>query len=168
MKQDLSRFGLPEDISISPLVIEDLPLVMEIERTSFPTPWPEKAFHDEFDTEWSYLWALRDTRRDKLLGYSNYWVIQTDAHLLNLAVAPGYRRKGFGTALLLHMMDHAYELGARQVRLEVRKSNAAAKALYESLGFKLGGIHKRYYSREGEDALVFKKFLAGILPRQKR
>ena len=158
-------YGLPRNVEIAPLDEADLDQVMEIEEVSFPTPWPRKAFIDEFSTEWSHLYAAKDTRRDRLLGYCNYWVVQEDAHLLNLAVAPAARRKGVASALLRFAMDHAHRLGARYIHLEVRRNNEPAKALYKSMGFKMIGVRKRYYAREGEDALVFKKALAGSTRR---
>jgi ribosomal-protein-alanine N-acetyltransferase len=69
--------------------------------------------------------------------------------ILNLAVAPAYRRRGVARALL------EAELAASGAwRLEVRESNAAARALYRTLGFRESGHRKNYYCNPSETAIV--------------
>jgi ribosomal-protein-alanine N-acetyltransferase len=41
-----------------------------------------------------------------------------------------------------------------QLTLEVRRSNHAARALYEKFGFKAAGMRPRYYQDNGEDAVI--------------
>ncbi|MFN2168596.1 MAG: GNAT family N-acetyltransferase, partial [Anaerolineae bacterium] len=59
-----------------------------------------------------------------------------------------------GEWLLLALMDEMEAQGARITTLEVRISNAKARALYEHLGFQEEGRRHRYYSDNGEDALI--------------
>jgi ribosomal-protein-alanine N-acetyltransferase len=73
-----------------------------------------------------------------------------ELHITTLAVRPEYRRKGYARALIRAALD-AYP-DVRRVQLEVRPSNAAARALYESLGFTVAGVRRRYYG--DEDALL--------------
>jgi len=74
-------------------------------------------------------------------------------HLLDLAVDEASRRRGVGRELVARVLGEARESGARLVLLEVRRSNAAAIALYRSAGFTENGVRRGYYSDNGEDAL---------------
>ena len=85
-----------------------------------------------------------------------------EAHLLNLTVAPAWRRRGLGRDLLGHCLANACEQGVGTIFLEVRVSNAGATALYRNSGFVDLAVRRAYYpAREGrEDALIMKKDLA--------
>jgi ribosomal-protein-alanine N-acetyltransferase len=77
-----------------------------------------------------------------------------ELHINNLAVAPAHRRHGVATALLTYVLQQGAKLGARRATLEVRRSNEAARQLYERLGFTTTGVRRAYYSNPVEDALV--------------
>jgi ribosomal-protein-alanine N-acetyltransferase len=77
-----------------------------------------------------------------------------ELHINNLAVLPAYRRAGIGLALLRHALDEGARMGARRATLEVRRSNEAARQLYERFGFSVVGVRHGYYSNPVEDALV--------------
>jgi ribosomal-protein-alanine N-acetyltransferase len=81
-------------------------------------------------------------------GFSLLRTVADEAELLLLAVAPEAQRRGVGTSLLHHFIDHARRAGARRVHLEVRDGNPAV-AMYQALGFKAEGRRSKYYS--GED-----------------
>lgn len=72
--------------------------------------------------------------------------------LLNLAVAPEFRRRGVARALLEALRSASR--GA--IFLEVRESNEAARNLYKSLGFQEVGVRRQYYERSPESAIVMK------------
>ena len=75
-------------------------------------------------------------------------------HILNLAVHPGHRRRSIARRLLAEALAQARTLGAELAWLEVRPSNLAALALYESFGFRQVGRRPRYYDDTHEDALL--------------
>ena len=80
-----------------------------------------------------------------------------ELHINNLAVAPGRRRQGVGSALLQHVLREGTRTGAARATLEVRESNEIALALYERFGFTVAGVRRAYYSNPSEDALVLWK-----------
>lgn len=92
--------------------------------------------------------------QDYIVGYAGFWTMLDEAHLTTIAVRDAYRRRGIGELLLISVIDLATQLNARIVTLEVRVSNKAAQALYERYNFKSTGIRRRYYSDNGEDALL--------------
>jgi len=76
---------------------------------------------------------------------------------MNVAVAPAKRRSGLGRGLVAEIISVMAARGVRQVYLEVRESNAAARALYAAQGFREVGRRKQYYRRPVEDAIVLRR-----------
>lgn len=81
-----------------------------------------------------------------------------EAELLRLAVDPARRGEGLARALLAAAEAELGPLGIRDLHLEVRVSNAAARGLYEACGWAPSGLRKAYY-RDGEDAALYGKRL---------
>ena len=79
--------------------------------------------------------------------------------LENIAVAAGARRRGLASALLGHFLDMVKQQGGESVLLEVRASNAAARALYARHGFAETGRRRHYYQNPEEDAVLYRKLI---------
>ncbi|MFQ5480712.1 MAG: ribosomal protein S18-alanine N-acetyltransferase [Thermodesulfobacteriota bacterium] len=133
----------------------DLDEVVSIESASFTMPWTRDQFEREIENPVSHPYALHVEGDDGTLelgAYIIFWIVYDEAHILDLAVAPGLRRQGMATWLfkrVIAIFREAYVAGAF---LEVRKSNSAAIRLYRNFGFKESYERKRYYG--DEDALV--------------
>lgn len=95
-------------------------------------------------------------RRGVVAGYIIAHCAADEGEILNLGVAAAHRRQGIGRALVERVLQELAGRGVRTVYLEVRASNAAARQLYESLGF--GEVARRsgYYRRPVEDAVVLR------------
>jgi ribosomal-protein-alanine N-acetyltransferase len=150
------------EIEIEKMKLKDLPRVIEIELTSFSTPWSHYAFLSELrDNHFAhYVVAklkMHDKEEPEIVGYAGMWIVMNEAHITNIAVAPDYRGMGIGKLLMENMMKLAKENGADKMTLEVRKSNYIARHLYERLGFKARGIRRGYYSDNNEDAVIMWK-----------
>lgn len=91
---------------------------------------------------------------ETVVGYAGLWLMVDSAHVTTIAVDPPYRGDGIGELLLVALIDRALDLDADQLTLECRVSNAVAQALYRKYTFKNSGLRKRYYSDDGEDALI--------------
>jgi ribosomal-protein-alanine N-acetyltransferase len=89
-----------------------------------------------------------------IVGYAGIWVMTDEAHITTIASHPDVRGKGIGEFLLVALIHRGMEIGARWMTLEVRASNAVAQNLYRKYTFKEMGVRRRYYSDNGEDALV--------------
>ncbi len=135
---------------------QDLPSIYTIEKASFPDPYPPSFLDTLFHTNpESFLVAEAD---GKVVGY----VITVKrgkslGHLVSTAIHPQERRRGIGEALIQEMLKILRKVGMTEVRLEVRKSNAAARRLYEKLGFEYAYTVESYYG--DEDGLVYFKSL---------
>jgi ribosomal-protein-alanine N-acetyltransferase len=138
---------------IEPMRVADLEAVHQIELASFNAPWPANAYRSELETNRlaSYLVARIDER---IVAYGGMWLMVDEAHITTFAVHPAWRRQGIGERLLVAFLDLAAERHAREATLEVRLSNLAARRLYEKYGFRPVGLRPRYYSDDGEDALI--------------
>jgi len=84
-----------------------------------------------------------------------------EAELLRIAVHPDHRREGLALALLKASEAELRPIGIRTLRLEVRVSNAAARALYAVLGWEETGLRRGYY-KDGEDAALYRRDLAAV------
>jgi ribosomal-protein-alanine N-acetyltransferase len=136
--------------------LADVSAIWAIEKVSFPSPWSRWSFLAELGHRHSrtLIAGPAPPRPWQTLGYLIFWVVQDEMHILNLAVAPAHRRRGIARRLLAEGLAQARELGAELAWLEVRPSNAPARALYASLGFKEVGRRPRYYDDTHEDALL--------------
>jgi ribosomal-protein-alanine N-acetyltransferase len=143
----------PLRLRVEPMTLDDLPAVHAIERASFSTPWPDDAYRSELQTNRlaSYLVAHAG---DEIVGFAGMWLMVDEAHITTFAVHPAWRRRGIGERLLVAIIDLAIERNAREATLEVRLSNVAARRLYEKNGFRPVGLRPRYYTDNGEDALI--------------
>jgi ribosomal-protein-alanine N-acetyltransferase len=133
--------------------VEDIDQVLIIEHASFATPWSREAFFNEMVNN-PYATYVVMEEEGKIIGYCGLWVVLEDAHITNVAVLPEHRGRKLGEALLSQTLELAKALGAERLSLEVRVSNTVAQGLYRKLGFQNGGIRKRYYTDNNEDAIV--------------
>lgn len=145
--------ALTARVVVEPMSLDDVGAVHEIERLSFSTPWPAYAFEQELrgNRLARYLVARAG---DRIVGFAGVWMMVDEAHVTTFGVHPEWRRQGIGRQLLLNLAELAIAIGARRMTLEVRVSNDAAQGLYGAFGFEIAGRRPRYYSDDGEDALI--------------
>lgn len=136
----------------------DLEAVLEVEVLSFTNPWTREMYLREMDHQRvSYIHTLRVRRGADdgvVAGFCSFWLVFDELHINTLAIKPEFRRLGMGTALLEHAVQTGARLGARRATLEVRRSNEAARRIYERHGFEIGGARRNYYTNPREDALI--------------
>ena len=99
--------------------------------------------------------ALSPRHLSAVAGYIGFLGVLDELEVTNVATHPDYRRRGVGRALVAALLDYAKQGDFRRVSLEVRVSNAAAIALYESLGFTPCGLRKNFYSNPREDGVIY-------------
>ena len=123
-----------------------------IESASFSDPWSQKMFGEAFANP--VIRSVLLYEDGILAAYALYALIAPEAELLNLAVAPTFRRRGLARALLDDAERYLRGQGVTDVYLEVRKSNTAAGTLYRSRGFCEVGVRRAYYRFPTEDAIL--------------
>jgi ribosomal-protein-alanine N-acetyltransferase len=132
----------------------DLEGVLDVEAESFTNPWTREMYAWEMQNRAvCHIYVVR-TPECAVAGFCAFWLVFDEIHINNIAMRPAIRGNGIGTALMHHVLAEARALGARRATLEVRASNAAARRLYERLGFCVAGTRRNYYTNPVEDALV--------------
>jgi ribosomal-protein-alanine N-acetyltransferase len=134
-------------IRIDPMHQSDLRAVATIDG---PTHMDEAQLRDELARPWSRLWVARE--HDEVVAYVVSWHVADELHVLNVATRVDRRRRGIARSLMSEVVRYARAQRMKHVLLEVRRSNAAAIALYRGLGFFAMGVRARYYP-DSEDAV---------------
>ena len=143
-------------ILMEPMVRDDLDAVLAIELKSFSTPWTDTMFLSEMrQGPGSQLLVARlEKRPTTIAGYIGYRAVLEEMHIMIIAVAPGWRRRGIARRMLSQAMEQARQADCERAILEVRASNVGAQQLYYRLGFAPVGVRPKYYTRPSEDALI--------------
>lgn len=137
---------------------EDLAPIARIERESFSDPWSLPALFGELQPSSLHLPLVAELAGE-IAGYLMAWRVHDELHVLNLAVARQWRRRGVALALMAAALADGQRSGLRVVTLEVRASNAGAQNFYRQIGFRDDGIRPGYYADTGEDALIMTREL---------
>jgi [ribosomal protein S18]-alanine N-acetyltransferase len=143
----------PLTLRVTSMTVDDIPEVHDIERASFPVPWPIYAFRQELETNRLARYLVARIGNETV-AYGGIWLMVDEAHVTTFAVMPAWRRRGIGARLMLELLRVAADIGATVATLEVRLSNLTARKLYGRFGFRPVGVRPRYYSDNGEDALI--------------
>lgn len=147
-----------EGVSIVKASREHIDDIVNVEKLSFKIPWSRQSIMDEFlNNETAvYFCALAG---GKAVGYAGMWQVLDEGHITNIAVHPEFRQCGLGSALMEVLLAEAERRDIKALTLEVRKSNFSAQALYRKYGFSDGGMRKKYYADNNEDAIIMWKRL---------
>lgn len=136
------------------MAVGDLDAVIAAEAGAYSHPWTRGNFIDSLASGYLAEVVVGDD-----VGLVAYFVAMCgvdELHLLNISVATAWQGQGHGSALLRAVQGHAAARGLGSLWLEVRQSNARARALYGRRGFAEAGLRKGYYPAVGqrEDAVV--------------
>lgn len=135
-----------------PATAADLAAVVALDRAAGAVGWSPATFTDELARS-DRRWLVTEVDGE-VVGVAGVADLAGDAHVLAVGVDPAVRRLGVATALVNGLLRAAVdELGSARITLEVRRSNAAARALYARCGFGEVGVRPGYYT-DGEDAVV--------------
>ena len=134
----------------------DIDEIAAIEAATFSNPWTRAMYLRELQNpDVSFLYVLR--MDGQIIGFCSFWLVLDEIHINNLAIRHAYQGQRLGTALLTEVLRAGASRGAERATLEVRRSNAPARRLYESLGFEVAATRPNYYVSPPEDALILWK-----------
>jgi ribosomal-protein-alanine N-acetyltransferase len=145
--------------AIRPATEEDVNALLKLERQAataahWSRPQYEAIFRPDFPSRLCLV-----AEYGQLQGFLVAQTAGPEWELENIVVAPAVRRRGVATQLVRELLAQARQRNAEAVLLEVRASNAAARALYQSSGFEEKGLRPRYYSHPQEDAIIYRRNL---------
>jgi ribosomal-protein-alanine N-acetyltransferase len=152
---------LPAEPVLRDMRVDDLDAVVEVERRAYAFPWTRGNFIDSLAA--GYLAELLLAADGAVVGYFLAMPAVDELHLLNLTVAPAWQRRGLARRLLDVLEQRCRERGLRAIWLEVRTSNARARAVYARRGYVEAGRRPRYYPAGPagrEDAVLMRLDLA--------
>jgi ribosomal-protein-alanine N-acetyltransferase len=155
----------PADLVIERIADDgDLDAVAALEAATFTNPWTRDMLERELQQSNVARVYIARVPGHRAAAFCACWLVYDELHINTIAVAPELRRQGLATALINRILREAAAEGAVRVYLEVRRSNEAAQALYESLGFSVAGVRRNYYSSPVEDALVLTRAIVSAEP----
>ncbi len=141
---------------------DDISAVSELDRRIFPDMKMPTNFENELKNCMAhYIVACEcdsaksiNSNDSNVIGYAGLWIMVSEAHIVNIAVAHNYRRRGLGELLLLALIELALDMKCNMMTLEVRASNVTAQRLYQKYGFTSRGVRKGYYNDNREDGII--------------
>ncbi|HZE90426.1 MAG TPA: ribosomal protein S18-alanine N-acetyltransferase [Rhizobacter sp.] len=157
---------LRDERLLLPMTVGQLDALLALEREAYPFPWTRGNFVDALAA--GYPAQVLYGVQGQLLGYFVAMDGVEELHLLNITVAPSVQARGHARFMLDELRALCRDQGALQIWLEVRESNARARAVYERYGFAHVGVRRGYYpaARSShpsgrEDAVVMSLKLSG-------
>ncbi len=141
------------DLIIRKAEEKDVLAIEQIEKQCFAVPWSYESLYKDIVENKLAFYIVAEIA-GQICGYVGIWKIFEEGHITNVAVAPEFRRKHIGRAMLETLISVTAEAGIEKYTLEVRAGNEPAIRLYEGLGFKSAGIRPGYYEDNGEDAVI--------------
>ena len=137
---------------VRPRTDDDLEAITKLEEECFTDSWSPALMSQMFASEFDKIYVLEDEGR--IIGYADVRNMYGDCDLMNICVTEAARGRGGASLLMERIMAQARFEDANQILLEVRKSNAAAIALYKKFGFTELGVRRDYYTNPVEDAII--------------
>ena len=134
------------------MIRRDMPEVLATESESFEFPWLEEDF----------IRCLRQRNcigmvaehEDRVVGFMIYELHKTRIHVLNFAVADGYRRRGVGSQMVAKLISKLSSQRRSRILLEVRETNLSAQLFFRENGFRAVSVLRSYYADTPEDAYL--------------
>lgn len=157
--------GQPDTRALRPMTAAQLDAVLAIEVSAYSFPWTRGNFIDSLAA--GHPARVLVGAGGDLLGYFVAMTGVDEMHLLNITVAPAQQGRGHARFMIDALVSLCREQHARELWLEVRASNARARAMYERLGFAPAGVRKGYYPAplgRREDAVVMGLKFGAVAP----
>lgn len=145
------------EFRLLPLDERHLSACAALECALFSEPWSEAALRSGLESP-AGVFLAAETADGVFAGYAGMQAAADEGYVANIAVEPRFQRRGCGRLLTQGLIQAARDAGCRFLSLEVRVSNGAAVALYQSLGFETMGVRRGFYQKPAEDAAIMTLF----------
>ena len=142
-------------ISIKQIIEKDIDLCYELDSNTISL-WSKKQWAKEFKKEGSKVFGI--LLSNLIVGICVFHVVLDEAQINFFAVNHKYRKRGFGTHLMIYLIEECEKLNIKKLFLEVSQINSTAEKFYSRFDFFTVGIRRNYY-KDGSDALLKEKIL---------
>ena len=136
-------------ISFNRLTSIEIPSVLSIEEQNSDYPWSQLQFTTSIENSNNLCYCLSFNGRT--IGYLISMLAVDTVDILNIGIDPDYKRQGYGTALLNHLIEELKKRNIREIFLEVRAANKSAIQFYKKQGFKEISVRKNYYKKNSKN-----------------
>lgn len=148
------------EVRIRKATSRDLPEIVRLETECFPDPWSVESVSSALQSAKGVFWVA-ESSEERLVAYLIASRVLDEAEIDRIGVEPESRRWGLGRRLLRHALENLVCCGVGVAWLEVRRSNLAARELYETEGFEVVSVRRNYYAGSiPDDALILSKKLS--------
>lgn len=144
-------------LKIEGLLLKDIEQIHDIECACFSTPWSINTLMEDLSNSAAKYIVLKDD--DEVLGYLGVRMVLDELHIMNVAVKPDKRGKGYSNIIMDELMTFAVQGDYKIITLEVRESNEVAMNLYLKFGFERCGMRRDYYEKPKENAVLMVKYM---------
>ena len=134
---------------------ENIDLCYELDSNTISL-WSKKQWENEFNKEGIKVFGI--LLSNLVIGICVYHVVVDEAQINFFAIHQKYRKNGYGTYLMSHLIKECEKLNVNKLFLEVSHTNFIAEKFYSSFAFSTIGIRRNYYS-DGSDAVLKEKKL---------
>ena len=142
-------------LSIKLINKKDINLCYELDSSTISL-WTKRQWTDEFKKEGTKVFGL--LLANLVIGICVFQVVLDEAQINYFVVSQKYRKRGFGSILMIYLIRQCEKLNIKRLLLEVSNNNVTAEKFYSRFEFSTVGIRKSYY-KDGSDALLKEKKL---------
>jgi len=136
-------------ISFNRLTPVEIPSALSIEEQNSDYPWSQGQFTSSIENSNNLCYCL--SLKGKTVGYLIAMLTLDSADILNIGIDPDFKRQGYGTSLLNHLIEELRKRDIGEILLEVRAGNKPAIQFYKRQGFEEISVRKNYYTKNSKN-----------------
>lgn len=141
------------NIEILDMTLLDLETIKNNLITDFDDFWNYDVLKTELESKNSKYIIAKEG--NEIVGFAGIKIVMEQADVMNIVTKKSFRNKGVGSLLLKNLIEICKGLNVTSIMLEVNENNLPAIHLYESFGFKILGVRKKYYG--ANNAIIMQK-----------
>ena len=142
-------------ISIKQINKKDIDLCYELDANTISL-WSKEQWAKEFKKDGTKIFGL--SIKNLVIGICVFQVVLDEAQINYFVINEKFRKKGFGSYLMIYLIKKFEKLNLKKLLLEVSQSNVTAERFYSRFDFSTVGVRKNYY-KDGSHALLKEKKL---------
>ena len=136
-------------ISFNRLTSIEIPALLSIEKQNSDYPWSQLQFITSIENSNNLCYCR--SLNGKIIGYLFAMLAEDTADILNIGIEPDFKRQGYGTSLINHLIEELRKRNICKILLEVRTGNKSAIQFYKKQGFKEISVRKNYYTKDSKN-----------------